>query len=1071
MSYAQATAVTGTVKDEKGVPIPGATVSVKGKNQGTITDFDGNFSLSVSDENTTLVFSYVGFRPQEIMATSSPIHVTLLAEAESLNEVVITAFGAQKKINVTGAISEISGEQIVNNRVGNITNALVGSGAGITGLQTSGEPGRNSTNIRIRGLATYGNTTPLIVIDGVEQAVERAFDELNAIDPNEIESISVLKDAASTAVYGIRGANGVIIVTTKRGRVGKAKINFSANYGLTRATSVQEGVSSYEWALMRNEGIENEMNSYPSTDGLSAYIYNEDDLWKFMNNRDFTPEEVDAMANLTLEQKNALKNSPAVYYGNRDLYAEQFGDLAPQTQLNFNINGGTERVRYFVSLGYFSQKGITSATDYYGANTGSNFRRYNFRSNFDIDVVKNLKISLNLAGQFGQTQGPGTNADPYDLSGRYKVIMQYIYDGNPFMTPGIMNGHLISGYAGVPGTPQNPLALKTDSQIGNQNAVFNLLNSGTGSLYNTLLDNTVRVEHTMDYLLEGLKIHGTVNYQDNYNRYVTYVPSLPAYTVQRNPNDPNELDFFGGAIYNNTFNSYGYGNWNKIYVDAGINYNGSYKNHNYSMLFLGKASKYTLPNDSNNTPSGIMGLVGRVTYNYLEKYMLEFNLGYNGTEQFAEGERFGFFPAYSVGWVPSLEPFFPENDYLTFFKLRGSYGIVGNDLLAGTGRRYLYFPNTYNINQGGYWLGDSNGSSTNDYYPGVTEGTLGNPFVTWEKAKKYDLGIEARFFKDKLNFTYDYFEERRDNILTTIGTIPAVYGVPSSSVPPANIGITENKGFELSLKWDDRIGEVGYSIAGNVTYAKNKIVYRAEAPNPYPWMNQTGFSIGQKFGLTSDGFFDNQEELANRPYNTFTSNKATLGDIKYVDINGDGMIDNKDISPIGFPNNPLYHMNLRFSVDYKGFDLSALLVGSHNGSYYLNTGYTLPFYKRAGNVWEWMYEGRWTPEKVAAGEEITYPRATFDATSSDNNWLTSDFWLVSNDYVRLKNIEIGYTFSQGGFFERAKINSFRVYANGNNLFTFNNELSDKGIDPESPDGNTYIYPLTSLYTLGVNIQF
>lgn len=1065
--------VNGTVIDDTGMPIPGVTVIIKGTSIGTVTDFEGEYSINASNENAVLVFSYIGFATQEVKVSSGAMDVTMKQSFESLDEVVVTAFGSQKKINVTGAISEVSGDNLVSSRVANISNALVGNSSGVTGMQTSGEPGRNATNITIRGLATYGNTTPLIVIDGVEQAVERAFDELNAMDPNEIKSISILKDASSTAVYGIRGANGVIIVTTKRGNIGKPKINFSTNFGLTQATHLQEGVSSYEWALMRNEGIRNEMNSYPSTDGLSAYLYNEDDLWKFKNGRDYTPDEVDAMGNLTAEQREMLKNSPAIYYGNSDLYADQFEGVAPQIQLNFNISGGTERLKYFTSLGYFSQRGIGDNTSYHGSDTGSKFKRYNFRSNFDIDVLKNVKVSLNLAGQFGTTQGPGISSDPYDLNGRYKVMMQYIYDGNPFMTPGIVDGNLISGYAGVPGTPQNPLGLKTDSQIGNQNAVYNLLTSGTGHIYNTLLDNSVRIQHTMDYLVRGLKTHATVSYQDNYNRYVTFAPSLPSYTIQRNPENPNDFDFFGGAIYNNEFNSYGYGNWNKLYVDAGLDYAAAFGKHAVSGLFLGKASKYTMPNDDNNTPSGIMGMVGRITYNFDEKYLLEFNMGYNGTEQFSEGNRFGFFPAYSVGWVPSREDFFPEDSFISFMKLRASYGVVGNDLLADSGRRYLYFPNTYNINQGGYWLGNSDGSSTNDYYSGITEGILGNPNVTWERAEKYDIGLELGLFEDKLHITYDYFEENRNNILTTLGTIPAIYGVSGSAVPPVNVGKTNNSGYELSIKWNDQIGDFYYSIVGNLTYAKNKIIYRAEAPNPYPWMNQTGFSIGQRFGLTSDGFFDTTEELSNRPYNTYTSNKATLGDIKYKDLNGDGLIDNKDVSPIGYPNNAQYNMNLRLSTNYKGFDLSALFVSTVNGSYYLNTGYTLPFYKRAGNVWKWMYDGRWTPEKASSGAEITYPRSTFDATASDNNWLTSDFWMVSNNFVKLKNVELGYTFTtnEEGFLGKSHINSLRIYASGNNLYTFKNDLTEKGIDPESPDGSTYIYPLTSVFNLGFNIQF
>lgn len=1062
----------GEVTDAKGEPIPGTTVLVKGTTVGTITDSDGMFKLDVPIESKTLVISFVGFTPQEIpIGNKIEFHVILNEMTVGVDEVIVTAFATQKKINVTGSISAINGQDLVVAPVANITNALIGNSPGISGMQTSGEPGRNSTNIYIRGMSTYGNTTPLVVIDGIEQAAERAFDELNSIDANEIAGVSIMKDASSTAVYGIRGANGVIIVTTKRGNTGRPVINFSSNFGFTKATGLQEGVSAYEWAQMRNEGIRNEMNSYPSMAGLAAYLYSDGDLWKFKNNRDFTPEEVAALPNLTAAQQAQLNASPAMYYGSRDLYAEQFGETGPQKQLNLNISGGNGRIKYFTSLGYFNQKSITNSIDYYGSNTGSKFDRYNFRSNFDIEVMKNLKVSLNLAGQFGTTQGPGIGSGPYDLSGRYKIIMQYIYDGNPFMTPGIIDGHLVNGYAGVAGTVQNPLALKTASQIGNQNAVYNLLNSGTGYLYNTLLDNSIKVAHTMDYLIKGLTIHGTVNYQDNYNRYVSFSPSIPSYTVQRNLTDPNKLDFFGGAIYNNTFSSYGYSNWNKLYLDAGADYAGKFGDHSVSALLLGKASRYTMPGDANNTPSGVMGLVGRITYNFSDRYMAEFNMGYNGTEQFAEGKRFGFFPAYSLGWVSSKESFFPKNDWITFLKLRASYGEVGNDLLGGTGRRYLYFPNAYSINQSGYWLGNRDGSSVNDYYTGVMEGTLGNPDITWEKSKKIDIGFESKFIKDKLAVAFDYFKEDRNNILTTLGTIPSIYGVPSGSVPPVNIGITTNKGYELTIGWSDKIGKLGYNVEGDVSYAHNKIIYRAEAPNPYYWMNQTGYSIGQRFGLVSEGLFNTVEDLANRPYNTYTSNKATLGDIRYKDLNGDGLINNMDVCPIGYTNYPEYHFNLKFKLNYKGFDIRALFIGTANGSYYLSPGYTLPFYKKAGNVWKWMYDGRWTPEKVATGESITYPRSTFDHTTTDNNFLTSDFWMVSSNFFKLKNVEIGYTFPSKGIIRAANLNAVRIYANGNNLYTFKNKLQDKGIDPETTDGSTYIYPLTSVFSVGLSMQF
>lgn len=1063
---AQTVKVSGIIRDQVG-PAVGVSVIEKGGTNGTVTDVNGEFALSVK-QGAVLVISSIGYQTQELaLDGKTRLEVFMTEDNELLQETVVTAFATQKRINVTGAISSVNGSALVSTPVANIANALLGNTPGVGGLQTSGEPGRNAADIFVRGISTYGESTPLIVIDGVEQASEQAFAEFNAIDPNEIAGISVLKDASSTAVYGVRGANGVIIVTTKRGAQNKPVINFSANYGLTAATHLQEGTTSYEWALLRNEAIRNEQRSFEGNEALSSYIFDDYDLWKFKNGRDYTPQEVEAMTGLSADQKQSLLNAPALYYGSHDLYKEQFDKVAPQYQANINVSGGTSKVKYFVSFGYFHQDGVTNAASYYGSDTGSQFSRYNFRSNFDIDVVKNLRVSISSSGQFGQTTGPGTAADAYDLSARYKIIMQYIYDCNPVTAPGFVDGKLVSGYSGVGGTAQNPLAKKMNSNLGFQNPVYNLLVSGTGTIYNSLLDNSIRVTHKMDYLLENLNVHALASYQDNYNRFVSYSPSLPTYHVQRNPEDPNLFDFFGGSIGRGEFNSYGYSNWNKLYIEGGFDWAGSFGQHNVSALLLGKASKYTMPYDSYHVPSGIMGFVGRVTYNYADRYMAELNLGYNGTEQFAEGKRFGLFPAISAGWVPTLENWYPKNDILNFLKIRASYGEVGNDRLGGS-RRYYYLPNTYTINGTGYYIGKTDGSSTSTYYAGAREGTIGNPDITWERARKYDVGMEAHLFSSRLSAEFDYFYERRDNILTVLGIIPAIYGVDPSAVPPANVGITQNKGYEISLNWTEHKGDWHYTIAADLSYAKNKIIYKAEAENPYPWMNATGHAIGQRFGLQSDGLFNTQEELAARPYNTYTANKATLGDIRYKDLDGDGNISQNDVAPIGYPNYALYHFNLKAQIAYKGFDLRLLFTGSKDGSFYLNSGYTIPFYKVAGNAWKWMYDGRWTEDRYLAGETISYPRVAWSADTSHNNYLTSDYWIKSTDHVKLKNVEIGYTFDIG---KKLPVEALRVYMNANNVWTFKNALTPYGIDPEATNASTYIYPLTKVVTFGASLRF
>ena len=1064
--------VHGKISDEAGEPLIGAAVLLQGTTRGAVTDIDGNYSMQVPAGELTLEASFIGYlsRTFKVGPAQGKLDIVLQPDVNLMEEVVVTAFATQKKVNVTGAISSVGGGDILSTPVSNIANALIGNTPGVAGLQTSGEPGRNAADIYIRGVSTYGNTTPLIIIDGVEQASEQAFQEFNAMDANEIQSISVLKDASSTAVYGVRGANGVIIVTTKRGSGGKPVISFSGNVGLTSATLLQEGTTAYEYALFRNEAIRNEQRAYPGNEGLSAYIYDDYDLWKFKNRRDFTPQEVDAMTWLTAEQKEKLKDSPALYYADHNLYKEQLSGVAPQYQANLNIGGGTDKVKYFVSFGYFRQDGITRSVSYYGADTRSLFNRYNFRSNFDISLGGHTTLTVNTAGQFGETTGPGNGADAYDLEARYKLIMQYIYDCNPFISPGIVDGHLISGFSGIQGSVQNPLAAKTNSSIGFQNALYNLLMSGTATIYNSLLDSTLRLNHEMDYLIAGLKAHATVSYQDNYNRYVKYTPSLPSYSIQRNAENPLEYDFFGGSVGAGSFESRGYSNWNKIYIDGGLDWSGSFGAHGLCALLLGKASKYTMPYDSYNVPSGIMGFVGRVTYNYADRYMAEFNVGYNGTEQFAEGRRFGLFPAISAGWVPSLEPWFPQNAVVSFLKIRASYGEVGNDQL-GASRRYYYLPNTWNLNQKGYWLGDADGTSPNAYYPGAVEGSLGNPDITWERARKYDVGIESKFLRSRLSADFDWFYERRDNILTTLGIIPAIYGVPQDDVPPANVGITTNKGYELVLGWTDKAGSLIYTLGADISYARNKIVYMAEADHPYKWMDKTGHMIGQRYGLTSDGLFNTAEELAARPFNTYTGNQATLGDIRYKSLDGNDVIDQNDIGPIGYPNYALLHFNFKMQFGWKGFDLKLLFTGSRNGSYYLPSGYTIPFFKNAGNAWKWQYDGRWTEEKYLAGEKITYPRATYSATSSHNNYLVSDYWMKSSDHVKRKNVEVGYTFNFGKASRTNILQAMRLYMNANNVYTFRNALTPYGIDPETTDGSTYVYPLTRVFMAGISFKF
>ncbi len=1084
---AQTRTISGVVLDETGEPVIGAAVIETGSKIGTITDFEGNFELEVTS-GASVTVSAIGYSDYVFTATSSvPLRIVLKEDSLMLQETVVTAFATQKKVNVTGAITTVKGDDVLLAPVANVSSALVGITPGISAVTVSGEPGQDAADIAIRGISSYsGNTAPLIVIDGIEQPASQAMSILNGISANDILGISVLKDASSTAVYGIRAANGVIIVTTRRGQQGAPKVSFSGNFGLTAATNVQRGLSSYEYALFRNEAIMNEVAGYGSTP-LMNYLFTDDDLWKFKNNRDFTPAEVEAM-NLTSAQKQQLLNSEALYYGTSDAYAELYSRIAPQWSANVSVSGGADRVKYFVSLNYFDQQSIMQNANYFGVNTGSRYQRYNVRANIDVDIAKYTTLSVNTSGQFGTTTGPGTGS----LYSRYSGIMQIIYEGNPFTNRSmIIDDKLIVDFDYPQNSVQDGLHKRTDNEMTG-GWLPALLSRSEGTTTNTRVDVTMRLRHDFSYLLKGLDLQTSVRYQENYSKVAIRSFAIPQYTVRRSLTNPNELEFFGGTVGTDGYASGSWGGMRDFYADIVLNYQGNFGKHNIGGLVLGRATKYTMPYDSFNTPSGLIGSSARLTYDYDTRYMLELNFAYNGTENFAKGHRFGFFPAASAGYVITNEPFFPENDILTFLKVRASYGLVGNDQIGG--KRYLYLPGTYTINMGpgsftsttssgslqsNYYQFGTSTDSYNTIYLGSAEGALGNEDVTWEKSSKFSTGLELKMLRNRFYLTADYFSENRRDILTTLGVIPVTFGVPSWDTAAVNVGQVTNHGFELVAGWEDSIGDFRYTVEGNLTYAKNTIKYMAEAPNPYPWMNQTGHSIGQYYGYKTDGFYDTLEELGNRPFFSQSANAVTLGDIKYVDLNGDGLIDSKDIAPIGYPNRPLMNFGGKIALSWRGFDLKMILSGTAMGTYYV-ARITSPFFKRAGNAFLWQYEGRWTPEKVASGAEITYPRAVYDASQDHYDFgPKSDLWALSSDHLRIKNIEFGYTFPKNSaFMQKIKISGLRIYANANNLLTLFDKMSRYGIDPETKDnlggseGNiSYVFPLTRTTNIGVNINF
>jgi TonB-linked SusC/RagA family outer membrane protein len=950
----------------------------------------------------------------------------------------------------------INSREILQSPTANISNALIGRIPGISSVQSSGEPGHDASTIRIRGISTLNSDglDPLVVIDGVQST----WSMFNALDANEIENISVLKDASSTAVYGVQGANGVIIVTTKRGVSGTPKISLNYRYGISQISSKLEMLGSYEYAIFRNEAIDNDRNT-----GLNSAKFTDNELWKFQYNRDYTPREVDDMAFLTPEQKEALKNAPAMYYVSHDFFDELFGGVAPQQQFNVNISGGSEKVRYFTSVGYFSQEGIFQNAQYAGKNANSLYDRYNIRTNVDVDVFKNLEMSVQFGGQFEDRSGIVGQNNATDEGARHKQMLVMILGAPPFSPGGITSdGKLVSQLERT----SHPFGAKGG---GGVSPTTYLLNTPILNEIASNLNINATLRHKMDYLTKGLSAMGTISYNDAYKKGILQSQTLPQYTALRNPDNPNEIIYIGGitgptSISDNTGNS----KWNQLYLELKLNYERTFGKHAVTGMLLYNARQTNDPTLEYHVPTSLLGLAGRATYMYDNRYLAELNIGYNGSENFPSGKRFGFFPAYSLGWILTNEPFFPKNDWLTWLKIRGSYGEVGNDKISK--RRFMYLPQPWGTSDG-YYFGNTDGSVSDPRYAGAYESIIGNPNVTWERSRKANIGIDINFFKDQLSITGDLFSEKRDNILYYLES--SVSALIATTLSPANIGKVSNKGFDLEINWRQKIRDFNYGIGANVSYARNIVEYKDEPEYPYEWMNTTGFSLGQYKGYRHDGFYNNESEAYNRPYGTVDGNKIQPGDIRYIDIDGDGKIDNYDQVPIGYSNLPRYAFGGNINLGYKGFAISVLFTASYQGSMPMSSFYVLnPFYQTNGGALQFQYDGRWTPEKAEQGIEPTYPRASMNNYSTQNGE-KNDLWLRSSEFIRLKNVEIGYEF-KGEALKRIGMSSVRIYVSGNNLYTWGSKLIN-GYDPEQMDASGaadgYLYPPTKTFNMGVNINF
>lgn len=1002
--------VQGTVSDDTG-SIVGASVKIVGSKTGTVTDINGVFHLKVPT-GAKLEISSVGYETKVIVFKGERnLQVRLHETAVALDDVQVIAYGTTRKVTVTGALSSVNSQELLKSPVASMSNALTGKISGLSSVQSSGQPGADNAQLFIRGVGSLSTSLsrPLILVDGVE----RSFTQ---IDPNEVDNVTVLKDASATAVFGVRGANGVILVTTKRGSKNKPRVSFSSSVGIQMPSRVPEFANSYEWA--------SEFNKAQRHDGVADNMlaFTEDDLEKFRT------------------------HSSPLTHPDVNWTEMMIRNAAVQSQHNLNISGGTDRVKYFASLGVFSQEGLFKVFKNRN-DKGFKYNRYNYRVNLDIDVTRTTAAKINLGGYLNNRREPNYNNGS---SSSITYLFRDLYSAVPFSGAGLVDGKRIR-------------------MNSNQFKIGNLqdgLNIYYGKGYNTTANNTLNFDFTLtqrlDFLTRGLNFH----VKAAYNSGVTIVKRRegrePFYEPVLTPEGEVALKLV--ETYQKLGFAEGDGLSKNWYFEGAFNYKRNFGKHHVSALAMyNQTMKYYPSSTYPDIPRSYVGLVGRATYDYMTKYLADFSMGYNGSENFAKGHRFGFFPAGSLGWIVSEEPFFkPLRSTVSYLKFRASLGKVGNDITSDSSR-FLYLPDTYVISAGTY----SFGTTTSTKVRGASEGKVGNPDVTWETATKQNYGVDMKLLGNRLTFNFDYFIEHRRNILISRGVIPVYLAV---QLPTVNLGKVNNKGYEVSLRWEEKVKNVRYYIGGNLSYAKNKIIFRDEITYPYEWMQRTGKPVGQGFGYVFDGFFT-EEEAAN--YDQLKGKEGGIadqgsgfiplaGDVKYKDLNGDMKIDEKDVRDIGYPGYPLYSLGLNMGLSWKGFDFSVTFAGAFQTSRLLSLPYRIPFGEM--NNWSlmrYMIDDAWTPEK---GDAATAPAISL--RSKSHNYLDSDLWLRNASYLRLKNIEVGYSFPKR-ITKSLRLNTLRVAVSGYNLLTFDNlKISDPEINP---DGRTY--PLIKILNFGLNIGF
>ena len=1035
--------VSGTVLDKTtNDPLIGVSVVVKGvANAGTITDMDGKFTLKLPYAEAPLVFSYLGYQPQEIVpGAKKELTVLLQEDTKALQEVVVVGYTKQRKETMIGSVATITTKDLTQSPTANINNALAGRLPGlIVNQYAGGEPGVDQSELFIRGKATYGNQSAIVI--GIER-------DMSYLAPDEIETFTILKDASATAAYGIRGANGVIVITTKRGKAAeKATVNLKASIGINQPIGFPEYLGSADYATLYNEAR--------------------------LNDAKMTGADI---SSLNLFSQQAIDNFRRAKGDNSDGlgYDWDYYDFAfkpgLQEDVSLSIRGGTDKVRYYVLANYFSQGGNYKYSNAGEYDSQTKFTRYNFRSNIDININRYLSTRLDLGARITDRNAPGTTA------GRLMTICATQPPYLPILVE--ENAHPQNEEY----IQQNPRGMLYGDNIYRYNLLGELSRTGYLNEKNTYLNGSFAMNLDMEFLTKGLKAEVMFSYdasegrwinrkldtyKDGYREYPKYATFMPIegsdaymagghYTGAYKTGNKYDIDqTIGNGFSHNASDG-------RTYIQARLDYNRLFSNrHEVTAMLLANRGNRTV---NNELAYHSQGITGRFAYYYNQKYLMEFNFGYNGSENFAPGKRYGFFPAGSIGWVVSEEEFMKKASWIDFLKVRASYGLVGSDNVSS---RFPYL--AFYGGGSGYDFGNNFGTNVG----GTSEGNLANANLTWEKARKLNVGIDFTTLNQRLALTIDAFYEYRFDIITDMNS-DGIMGYPDIVGKDAalqNLGEVSNRGVDIELSWNDKIGkDFRYYIRPNLTFSRNRLEYKAEVARKNSWRKETGKRLYENFVYVFDHFVADQEEadrlnkIGYQPWG-----QLIPGDVVYKDLDRNGVIDDEDRTAMGNPRSPELMFGIPFGFQYKNFDFSVLLQGATKSSILLNGAAVFDFPQfeqdKIGRVKK-MHLDRWTPETAATAKYPALHYGTHDNNKNGN----SSLFLYDASYLRLKNVEIGYNVSPK-LLRKFHVQQARIYVQGLNLLTFD-KLGDVDIDPEtkSGDGASW-YPIQKVFNFGIDITF